>query len=211
VDIVFSQDDFPYSSQVEPLIRRVTKRLEMTRSLSSVMIDVVDLGMVPRRNPGDSIEVYSTGGVRLHLRLDHFLKEKYRGDWRRRRGRRRLPACAFDTKGTLEVLYRLLLQWRDVNEWGIPENQDDEFLCLWNAHVAGRLERSGAPVASRSAHWAEFQRLFSGNEPVSDYRVAFEILWKCDDVGKWGITDLLYRIRESRSYRPLVAEKQNAA
>ena len=39
---------------------------------------------------------------------------------------------ARDQRSTLEVLFRLLLQWRDVQEWGIPENQDEEFLCLTN-------------------------------------------------------------------------------
>ena len=58
---------------------------------------------------------------------------------RRREPGGRLPARAFDRKSTLEVLYRLLLQWRDVQEWGIPENQDEEFLCVWNVHVAERL------------------------------------------------------------------------
>jgi hypothetical protein len=208
--VVFAQPDFPYSAKAVPLVKRVASRLGMTKMLGSVMIDVIDYGRPAARNPADSIEVYSNGGVRLHLKYDHFLKRKYRNDPRRRDPDADMPARAFDQASTLEVLYRLLLQWRDVQEWGIPESQDEEFLCLWNVHVAGRLDRLDAPCASKTAHWEEFLRVFGHGEYVAQFLVIFEVLWKCEDLGKWGITDLLYRIRSSRLYRPLLAEKQQA-
>jgi hypothetical protein len=208
--VVFSNPDFPFAEKVVPLVKRAAARLEMTKMLPSIMIDVIDFGRASARNPADSIEVYSNGGVRLHLKYDHFLKPKYKGDPRRRDPSAALPARAFDQKSTLEVLFRLLLQWKDVQEWGIPENQDEEFLCLWNVHVAGRLDRIDAPVASKTAHWEEFLRVFCRGEYVPQFLVIFEVLWKCEDLGKWGITDLLYRLRSDRRYRPLVAETQSA-
>ena len=210
VKVVFAQPEFPYAAKTVPLVERVAHRLEMTKMLTSVMLDVLDFGRPGVRNPADSIEVYSNGGVRLHLRFDHFLKPKYKNDPRRRDPDRKLPARAFDAKATQEVLYRLLLQWRDVQEWGIPENQDEEFLCLWNVHVAGRLDRLDAPVASKTAHWEEFLRVFGHGEYIPQFLVMFEILWKCDDLGKWGITDMLYRVRGDRRYRPLAREKMTA-
>jgi hypothetical protein len=206
--VVFAQPDFPFVDKVEPLVKEVAARLDMTKDLRTVMLDIIDFGRPARRNPADSIEVYSNGGVRLHLRYDHFLKSKYKGDPRRRDPRARMPARAFDRPSALEVLFRLLLQWRDVQEWGIPENQDEEFLCIWNVHVAGRLDRLDAPCASKTAHWEEFLRVFSNETYVAPFLVEFEVLWKCDDLGKWGLTDVLYRIRSSRHYRPLVGEAQ---
>jgi hypothetical protein len=206
--VVFAQSDFRFADRAIPLVKRVANRLDMTKMLTSVMLDVIDCGTPASKNPADSIEVYSNGGVRLHLRYDHFLKPKYQDDPRRRDPSATLPACAFDQKSTLEVLFRLLLQWKDVQEWGIPENQDEEFLCVWNVHVAGRLDRIDAPVASKTAYWEEFLRVFAGGEYVSAFLVLFEVLWKCEDLGKWGLTDILYRARSSRRYRPLVAEKQ---
>ncbi|MEZ5064638.1 MAG: hypothetical protein R3B81_07860 [bacterium] len=208
--VQFSQADFVFAERTVPLVKRVATRLEMTKMLSSVMIDVIDYGSPAARNPSDSIEIYSNGGVRLHLRYDHFLKRKYRDD-PRRHDISSLPARAFDSVATQEVLYRLLLQWRDVQEWGIPENQDDEFLCVWNVHVAGRLDRMNAPCASKTAHWEEFLRVFAKGEHVSAFLVLFEVLWKCEDLGKWGLTDVLYRVRASRQYRPLAAERQETA
>lgn len=208
--VAFAQADFPFAEKTVPLVKRVVNRLKMTRKLTSVMIDVIDFGPHAVRNPADSIEVYSNGGVRLHLRLDHFLKEKHRRDPRKRDLRSGVHARAFDTESTLEVLFRLLLQWRDVQEWGIPENQDEEFLCLWNVHVAGRLDRLDAPCASKTAHWEEFLRVFAQGNYVPDFLVIFEVLWKCDDLGMWGLNDMLYRVRATRQYRPLHAEKQKA-
>jgi len=208
--VVFAQPDFPFAERTVPLVKRVATKLDMTKMLGSVMLDVIDFGSPATRNPSDSIEVYSNGGVRLHLRYDHFLKRKYHTDPRRRDPKLELPARAFDQRSTLEVLYRLLLQWKDVQSWGIPENQDEEFLCIWNVHVAGRLDRFHAPCASKTAHWEEFLRVFSRGEYVPGFLVLFEVLWKCDDLGKWGLTDILYRIRSSRLYRPLVAETQEA-
>jgi hypothetical protein len=206
--VTFAQQDFPFAERIEPLVKRVATKLGMTKMLTNVMLDVVDFGTPAARNPSDSIEVYSNGGVRLHLRYDHFLKRKYHNDPRRRDTRTPLPARAFDQRSTLEVLFRLLLQWKDVQEWGIPENQDEEFLCIWNVHVAGRLDRQDAPSASKTAHWEEFLRIFSRGEYVPAFLVLFEVLWKCEDLGKWGLTDVLYRIRASRQYRPLVTEAQ---
>jgi hypothetical protein len=207
--VTFAQPDFPFAERTVPLVRRVAAKLGMTRTLSSVMIDILDWGLRTPRNPADSIEVYSNGGVRLHLRHDHFLKPRYRDDPRKRHGS--LPVRAFDAGSALEVLYRLLLQWRDVQEWGIPENQDEEFLCVWNVHVAGRLERMGAPSASKLAHWEEFLRIFAKGEYVAPFLVLFEVLWKCDDLGKWGLDDVLYQIRGSRQYRPTGLEAKSAA
>jgi hypothetical protein len=206
--VLFAQTDFQFADKAIPLVKRVAGRLGMTKMLGSVMLDVIDYGAPATRSPADSIEVYSNGGVRLHLRYDHFLKPKYHGDIWRRDPRSLLPARAFDPRSTQEVLFRLLLQWKDVQEWGIPENQDEEFLCVWNVHVAGRLERLAAPVASKTAYWEEFLRVFAAGEYVPAFLVLFEVLWKCDDLGKWGLTDVLYRVRSSRQYRPLVAEKQ---
>ena len=208
MNVVFSHPDFPFAEKVVPLVKRAAARLGMTKMLPTLMIDVIDFGRVAARNPADSIEVYSNGGVRLHLKYDHFLKQKFKGDPRRRDPRASLPATAFDQKSTLEVLFRLLLQWKDVQEWGIPENQDEEFLCLWNVHVAGRLDRIDAPIASKTAHWEEFLRVFCRSEYVPQFLVIFEVLWKCEDLGNWGITDLLYRLRSDRRYRPLVSETQ---
>ena len=210
MNVVFAQPEFPYAERTENLVKRVAHKLEMEEMVSSVMIDVIDYGSPAARTPADCIEVYSNGGVRLHLRFTHFLKENYRNDPRRRSPGAKLPVRAFDTKSTQEVLYRLLLQWKDVQEWGIPENQDDEFLCVWNVHVAGRLDRLDAPCASKSAHWEEFLRVFTKGEYIPEFLVMFEMLWKCEDLGKWGIDDVLYRIRGSRFYRPLVTEKQEA-
>jgi hypothetical protein len=209
--VQFAQPDFPFAERAMPLITRVATRLGMTKMLSSVMLDVIDYGTPAAKNPADSIEIYSNGGVRLHLRYDHFLKLKYRDDPRRYQRDGVLPARAFDSRGTQEVLYRLLLQWRDVQEWGIPEAQDDEFLCVWNVHVAGRLDRMNAPCASKTAHWEEFLRVFAKEEYVSGFLVLFEVLWKCEDLGKWGLSDVLYRIRSSRQYRPLATETQQSA
>lgn len=206
--VAFAQPDFPYAERTAGLVKRVAQKLSMESLLSNVMIDVLDYPSARTRNPADSIEVYANGGVRLHLRLRHFLKRKFRSDKRRAAGKPALPPRAFDPKSTQEVLYRLLLQWRDVQEWGIPENQDDEFLCVWNVHVAGRLDRMDAPCAPKFAHWEEFLRVFTKGEYIPEFLVLFEILWKCDDLGKWGLDDMLYRIRSSRRYRPLVAEKQ---
>jgi hypothetical protein len=206
--VVFAQPEFPFAKRTIPLVKRVAAKLEMERMLSSVMIDVIDQGSGTGRNPGDAIEVYSNGGVHLHLRVDHFLRPKYYSDPRKRSNE--LPTRAFDPSSTQEVLYRLLLQWRDVQEWGIPENQDDEFLCVWNVHVAGRLDRLDAPCASKTAHWEEFLRVFSKGEYISTFLVLFEMLWKCDDLGKWGLNDILYRIRSSREYRPLTVEAKTA-
>lgn len=206
--VVFAQSDFQFAEKAIPLVKRVANRLGMAKQLTSIMLDVVDYGSPAARNPADSIEVYSNGGVRLHLRYDHFLKPKYQGDPRRRDPRTSLPARAFDQKSTMEVLFRLLLQWKDVQEWGIPENQDEEFLCVWNVHVAGRLDRLDAPVAPKTAYWEEFLRVFANGEYVPPFLVLFEVLWKCEDLGKWGLTDVLYRVRSSRQYRPMVAEKQ---
>jgi hypothetical protein len=208
--VAFAQQDFPFAEKAIPLVKRVVAKLGMKKNLTSVVIDVLDYESAAARNPADSIEVYANGGVRLHLRYDHFLKRSYQTERRQRNGAVTLPLRAFDSRSTLEVLYRLMLQWRDVQEWGIPENQDDEFLCVWNIHVAGRLDRLDAPCASKTAHWEEFLRVFSGSEYVSEFLVLFEVLWKCDDLGKWGLTDALYRVRSSRRYRPLVAEKQAA-
>jgi hypothetical protein len=208
--VQFAQPDFPFAERTMPLVKRVVGRLGMGRTLSSVMIDVIDYGTPAAKNPADSIEIYSNGGVRLHLRYDHFLKRKYRTDPRRHDPDGKLPQRAFDSRAAQEVLYRLLLQWRDVQEWGIPENQDDEFLCVWNVHVAGRLDRMNAPCASKSAHWEEFLRVFAKGEYVSPFLVLFEVLWKCDDLGKWGLSDVLYRIRSTRQYRPLVTEAQKS-
>jgi hypothetical protein len=174
------------------------------------MIDVIDYSSQGVRNPSDSIEIYSNGGVRLHLRFDHFLKKKYHSDPRRRDPKWPVPVRSFEQRSTLEVLFRLLLQWRGVQEWGIPENQDEEFLCVWNVHVAGRLDRLDAPCASKTAHWEEFLRVFSRGEYIPDFLVLFEVLWKCEDLGKWGLNDVLYRIRSSRAYKPLLAEAQEA-
>ena len=208
--IVFAQPEFPYAERIVPLVKRVAHKLGIDDMLSSVMIDVIDYGAPTPRTPADCIEVYSSGGIRLHLRYTHFLKGKYRDDPRRRGPKAALPVRAFDSKSTQEVLYRLLLQWRDVLEWGIPENQDDEFLCVWNVHVAGRLDRLNVPCASKTPHWEEFLRVFTGSEYISEFLVLFEVLWKCEDLGKWGLDDVLYRVRSSRRYRPLVAEKQEA-
>lgn len=208
--VAFAQTDFPFAEKTIPLVKRVASRLKMTRKLTSVMLDVIDFGPQAAKNPADSIEVYSNGGVRLHLKYDHFLKEKYRKDPRRRDPSSGILTRAFDPESTLEVLFRLLLQWRDVQEWGIPENQDDEFLCLWNVHVAGRLDRLDAPCASKTAHWEEFLRIFAGGQTVPEFLVVFEVLWKCDDLGMWGLNDMLYRLRTNRLYRPLHAEKQRA-
>jgi hypothetical protein len=205
--VVFAQKDFPYAERASALVKRVAGRLHMEDRLGSVMIDVIDWESEAARSPADCIEVYANGGVRLHLRLSHFLKERHRSD-SRLRTQRALPARAFDSKSTQEVLYRLLLQWRDVQEWGIPENQDDEFLCVWNVHVAGRLDRLGAPCAPKIAHWEEFLRVFTAGEYIPEFLVMFEVLWKCDDLGKWGLDDMIYRIRSSRMYRPRTAEKQ---
>jgi hypothetical protein len=207
--VTFAQPDFPFADRVLPLVRRVAARLAMTRTLGSVMIDILDYGARTPRNPADSIEVYSNGGVRLHLRYDHFLKPRYRDDPRKRHGN--LPVRAFDPRSTMEVLFRLLLQWRDVQEWGIPENQDEEFLCIWNVHVAGRLDRLDAPTAMKMAHWEEFLRVFAKGEYVAPFLVLFEVLWKCEDLGKWGLDDVLYRIRTSRQYRPIAREAKSAA
>jgi hypothetical protein len=208
--IVFAQSGFPFAERTIPLVKRVANRLGMEEMLSSVMIDVIDFGAAAARSPADCIEVYSNGGVRLHVRFSHFLKDRYRDDVRARGRKDSMPVRAFDAKSTQEVLYRLLLQWRDVLGWGIPENQDDEFLCVWNVHVAGRLDRMNAPCASKTAHWEEFLRVFTKGEYVSEFLVLFEMLWKCEDLGKWGLDDVLYRIRSSRQYRPLVTEKQEA-
>ncbi len=208
--VQFAQPDFPFAEKTVPLVKRVATRLGMTKMLSSVMLDVLDYGRPAARNPADSIEVYSNGGVRLHLRYDHFLKAKYKRDPRRRDPDADLPARAFDQKSTLEVLFRLLLQWKDVQEWGIPESQDEEFLCLWNVHVAGRLDRIDAPCASKTAHWEEFLRVFGNGEYISQFLVMFEVLWKCADLGKWGSTDRLYRGRADRRYRPIRVETQKA-
>jgi hypothetical protein len=208
--VAFAQADFPFAEKTTPLVKRVVSRLKMTRKLQSVMIDVVDFGPQAAKNPADSIEVYSNGGVRLHLKFDHFLKEKHRRDPRKRDLNASFHASAFDSASTLEVLFRLLLQWRDVQDWGIPENQDEEFLCLWNVHVAGRLDRMDAPCASKTAHWEEFLRIFAGGQTISEYLVIFEVLWKCDDLGMWGLNDMLYRLRASRLYRPLHVEKTRA-
>jgi hypothetical protein len=208
--IVFAQPDFPYAERTSGLVKRVAAKLEMADTLSSVMIDVIDWGAPAARNPADCIEVYSNGGVRLHLRLAHFLKEKSRAEVRARGPQATLPPRAFDQRSVMEALFRLLLQWRDVQEWGIPENQDEEFLCIWNVHVAGRLDRMNAPCASKMAHWEEFLRVFTAGEYISEFLVLFEVLWKCEDLGKWGLDDVLYRIRGSRLYRPRVAEKQEA-
>ena len=75
-------------------------------------------------------------------------------------------------------------------------------------HLGGRLDRIDAPIASKTAYWEEFLRVFAASEYVSAFLVLFEVLWKCDDLGKWGLTDVLYRVRSSRRYRPLVAETQ---
>lgn len=206
--VVFAQADFPFAKRTIPLVKRVAARLDMTKLVTSVMIDVIDFGSQSHKNPGDSIEVYSNGGVHLHLRHDHFLKNKFHNDPRKRT--RELPTRAFDQTSTLEVLYRLLLQWRDVQEWGIPENQDDEFLCVWNVHVAGRLDRLDAPCAPKMAHWEEFLRVFAKTEYVSSFLVMFEVLWKCEDLGKWGLNDVLYRLRSTREYRPLHVEAKTA-
>jgi hypothetical protein len=209
--VTFTQNDFPYADRTAKLVQRLVHKLSMEEMLASVVIDVIDWGSAAARSPADCIEVYSNGGVRLHLRSTHFLKPQYRDDPRRRGAAASLPARAFDSRSTQEVLYRLLLQWRDVQEWGIPENQDEEFLCIWNVHVAGRLDRLDAPGASKTAHWEEFLRVFTKGDYVSEFLVLFEILWKCEDLGKWGLDDLLYRIRSSRRYRPLVTEKQEAS
>ena len=206
--VVFAQPDFPFAKRAAPLVKRVATMLDMTKMLNSVMIDVLDYGSRPAKNPGDSIEVYSNGGVHLHLRYDHFLRHKYHTDPRKRTGE--LPTRAFDQESTLEVLFRLLMQWRDVQEWGIPENQDEEFLCVWNVHVAGRLDRMEAPCASKVAHWEEFLRVFAREEYVAPFLVLFEVLWKCEDLGKWGLNDMLYRLRSSREYRPLRVEAKAA-
>lgn len=207
--VTFAQPDFPFAERTVPLVRKVAARLGMTRTLGGVMIDIIDFGSRTPRNPGDSIEVYANGGVRLHLRYDHFLKPRYRDDPRKRFGA--IPPRSFDPDSTLEVLFRLLLQWRDVQEWGIPENQDEEFLCVWNVHVAGRLERLQVPSASKTAHWEEFLRVFAKGECVAPFLVLFEMLWKCDDLGKWGLEDVLYRLRTSRQYRPVRTEAKSAA
>jgi len=207
--VTFAQPDFPFAERTVPLIRRVAAKLAMARMLGSVMIDILDFGGRNPRNPSDSIEVYANGGVRLHLRYEHFLKARYRDDPRKRHGS--LPLRAFDPGAALEVFYRLLLQWRDVQEWGIPENQDEEFLCVWNVHVAGRLDRMDAPGASKTAHWEEFLRVFAKGEYVAPFLVLFEVLWKCDDLGKWGLEDVLYRIRATRQYRPITQEAKSAA
>jgi hypothetical protein len=206
--VVLAQPDFPFAARTVPLVKQVAAQLGMARKLTSVVLDVIDFGAHRAKNPADSIEVFSNGGVRLHLQFDHFLKDKYRRDPRRRDPDRSLTARAFDEESTLEVLYRLLLQWRDVQEWGIPESQDDEFLCVWNVHVAGRLHGLGAPCASKMAHWEEFLRVFTKGRFVSEFLVIFEVLWKCEDLGLWGLNDLLYRIRNHRCYRPLYAEAQ---
>ena len=208
--VQFAQPDFPFAERSMPLVKRVAARLGMTKMLASVMLDVIDYGTPAAKNPADSIEVFSNGGVRLHLRYDHFLKRKYREDPRRHQHDGELPARAFDSRSTQEVLYRLLLQWRDVQEWGIPETQDDEFLCGWNVHVAGRLDRRNAPCAAKTAHWEEFLRVFAKEEYVSAFLVLFEVLWKCEDLGKWGLNDVLYRVRSSRQYRPLRTEIQSS-
>jgi hypothetical protein len=207
--VTFVQPDFPFADRVQPLVRRVTAKLGMTRTLGSVMVDILDYGARTPRNPADSIEVQANSGVRLHLRYDHFLKPRYRDDPRKRHGN--LPVRAFDPRSAMEVLFRLLLQWRDVQEWGIPENQDEEFLCIWNVHVAGRLERLEAPCAQKTAHWEEFLRVFAKGDYVAPFLVLFEVLWKCDDLGKWGLDDVLYRIRSSRQYRPATREAKTAA
>lgn len=207
--VTFAQPDFPFAERTVPLVRRAASKLGMARTLGGVVIDILDFGARTPRNPADSIEVYANGGVRLHLRFDHFLKARYRDDPRKRQGG--LPLRAFDPQSAFEVLCRLLLQWRDVQDWGIPENQDEEFLCLWNAHVAGRLERMGAPCASKVAHWEEFLRVFAKGEYVAPFLVLFEMLWKCDDLGKWGLDDVLYRIRSSRQYRPFALQAKATA
>lgn len=208
MNVQFTQPEFPYAERTEPLVKRVAARLKMTKMLSSVILDVIDYGTPAMKNPADSIEIYSNGGVRLHLRYDHFLKEKYQTDPRRFEKDGKLPIRAFDSTSVQEALYRLLLQWRDVQEWGIPENQDDEFLCVWNVHVAGRLDRMNAPGASKTAHWEEFLRVFAKGDYVAPFLVLFEMLWKCDDLGKWGLNDVLFRIRATRQYRPLATETQ---
>lgn len=208
--VAFAQEDFPFAEKTIPLVRRVVSRLKMTRKLNSIMLDIIDLASPSPKNPADSIEVYSNGGVRLHLKLDHFLKEKFRRDPRRRDIKSVALARAFDPESTQEVLFRLLLQWRDVQDWGIPENQDEEFLCLWNVHVAGRLDRMNAPCASKTAHWEEFLRIFSSGQYIPEFLVVFEVLWKCDDLGMWGLNDMLYRLRGNRQYRPLQMEKTRA-
>ena len=206
--VTFAQPDFPFAERTVPLVRRVAAKLGMSRTLGSVMIDILDYGSRAPRNPSDSIEVYANGGVRLHLRYDHFLKSRYHDDPRKRHGT--LPVRAFDPQATQEVLYRLLLQWRDVQEWGIPEHQDEEFLCAWNVHVAGRLDHLDAPCASKTAHWEEFLRVFAKGEYVAPFLVLFEVLWKCEDLGKWGLEDVLYRVRSTRQYRPLAVEAKPA-
>ena len=106
--VLFAQTDFQFADKAIPLVKRVAGRLGMTKMLGSVMLDVIDYGAPATRSPADSIEVYSNGGVRLHLRYDHFLKAKYHGDVWRRDPRSLLPVRAFDPRSTQEVLFRLL-------------------------------------------------------------------------------------------------------
>ena len=96
--VMFAQPDFPFAERTLPLVKRVANKLAMQKMLTSVMLDIIDYGSPSSRNPSDSIEVYSNGGVRLHLRYDHFLKRKYHHDPRRRDPKATLPARAFDQK-----------------------------------------------------------------------------------------------------------------
>ena len=79
--VVFAQPDFPFADKTLPLVKRVATKLQMTKLLTSIMIDVIDYGAPAARTPSDSIEVYSNGGVRLHLRYSF---DRHAGDTRSR-------------------------------------------------------------------------------------------------------------------------------
>ena len=96
--VSFAQPDFPYAERTVGLVKRVAAKLSMESMLSSVMIDVIDYGAPVARDPADCIEVYSNGGVRLHLHLNHFLLDaKQRG----RGGGRQVPQPVFQPLGVV--------------------------------------------------------------------------------------------------------------
>lgn len=203
--VIFVQPDFPYAKRTNELVEEVTGKLSIEGKASRVIIDVVDWGSPPVNNPVDCIDVLSDSVVKLYIRLKHFLKSEYH-NWPRQQPKK-FPPEAFDPQSAMEVLFRILLQWRDTQEWGsIPEDQDEEFLCIWNVHVAGRLERMQAPCDSKTSHWEEFMRVFAGGEYVPYFLVLFEFLWKFGDLGKLGLGNILGEIQESPHYRPLVAK-----
>jgi len=175
-----------FGRKVIRMTRRAITHLGMQDSLLGLHIDIMSPLKHPRTLYNDSVENRANNRACFHLRLNHFVHSPYR-----KLPLKEIPADAFLLQRSRAVVYRLLVQLRDCQQCGIPEDQDEQFLHLWNAYVAGRISQLGVDLFDEGDYWTEFDRLFTAGRFVAEADMIFQALWTRDDL----VFADLYRFR----------------